>query len=117
MSVSFTGVKKVESEHVANVIKHGRVKWLTHVFVAMIMNRTCAVDRESVFVGSVLVIRAAKSPTMLTKGSSANAGILTLISTEDYNVEVWPTQRHPLLNIMCHVFQEVIISNFFYYPR
>lgn len=39
------------------------------------------------YAGSVFVVRAAKIPTTLTMGSSVNARISAVVSTEDSNVE------------------------------
>lgn len=86
-SVAHADVKRGESEHFVSVIKQSRARWLTHTFVAMIMRQKCAADKESVFVGSVFVGRAAKSLTRLTMGSSVNAAISAVISTEDGSVE------------------------------
>lgn len=78
------------------------------------MHLKCAADMASVFVGSVFAVRAPKSPAMLTTGSSANAVISAVISTEACSVEV--THRQPRLNNMCHIFQEVGTSHFEIHP-
>ncbi len=75
-------------EHCASAIKRSRARRLTHTFAAVIMHQKCAAAMGSVFAGSVFVIRASKSPTMLTMGSSVNAVISAAISTEDCSVEV-----------------------------
>lgn len=80
-------------EHGASVIKQNRARCLTHSIVDMIMHQKCAADKESVFVESVFVVRAAKSPTISIMGSSVNAMISVVISTKDSSVEVMETYR------------------------
>lgn len=91
-----TGVKRGESEHCANATKWSRVRRWTHTFVAVTMPRRCAAGTETVCVGGVFVVRAAKSPTRLTTGSSVSAVISAVISTEDCSVEVRgdPRDKH-----------------------
>lgn len=87
------GVKRGESEHCANAIKWSQARRLTHTIAVVTMHQKCAAAVESVFVGSVFVVRASKSPTMLTMGSSVNAVISAATSTEDCCVEVRATHR------------------------
>lgn len=98
-----TGAKRGEREHCANATERSRARGLTHTFVAAIMHQKRAADTGTVFVGSVCVVKAAKSPTTVTTGSSVNAVISAVISTEDCSAEVWVTPRQPLLNNMSHI--------------
>ena len=75
------------------------------------MRLKCAADAESVFAGSVFVVRAAKSPSTRTTASSVSAVISAAISTEDNSAEVrHRNHTRNYITLWIKLFNRVLLS-------